>query len=87
MGGQRGWAGRDVVGESHYAEHIRRLLPSTVGEDGAELEMAAQLLPEPTNARDAKVVVVKCGGGVVGHLPREEPRACFPILTALVGQG
>jgi hypothetical protein len=85
--GQRGWAGRDVAGESHYLGHIRSLLPRSVGEDGAELEVIAQLVPEPRNAHDPTAVAVKCGGGVVGYLPREDARIYFPILAALVAQG
>jgi hypothetical protein len=85
--GQRGWAGRDVVGESHYFDHIRSLLPRSVGEDGAELEAIAQLVPEPTNIHDPMAVAIKCSGGVVGYLPREEARIYFPILAALVAKG
>jgi hypothetical protein len=84
--GQRGWAGTDVVGESHYFSHIRSLFPTNLKGDGMELELAAQLIPEPKNIHDPTAVAVRCGGGCVGYLAREQAAAYFPILSALVAE-
>jgi hypothetical protein len=84
--GQRGWADHDVVGESHYFDHIRSLLPKPDG-DESEAQTVAQLVPEPSNIHDPNAVAVKCGGGVVGYLSRDEASVYFQILSALVAQG
>lgn len=84
--GQRGWPGRDVAGESHYFDAIRRVM-GEVGEEWKEVRVTAQLLPEPTNRFDGNAVQVLVGGSVVGYLPKEDAGRYAPVLTTLVEQG
>jgi len=85
--GQRGWAGAEVAGESHYARSIRGLFGKDFKASGTEIVMTAQLIPEPHNKHDRNAVGVWVGGVQVGHLPREEAVRYAPVLSALTAQG
>ncbi|SRR6266568_417589 len=85
--GQRGWAGHEVVGEASYGPAIRRLFGDGFKADGCEIDITAQLLPEPDNRHDPNAVKVVCAGSTVGYLAREEAKLYFPVLSALVAGG
>ena len=85
--GQRGWAGHEVVGEASYGPAIRRLFGDGFKTDGCEIDVIAQLLPEPDNRHDPNAVKVMCGGFTVGYLGREEAKLYFPVLLVLVAGG
>src|SRR5689334_20310849 len=85
--GQRGWAGVEVAGESHYARAIRGLFGKNLKAGGTEIEMTAQLIPEPRNKHDLNAVGVWVGGVQVGYLPREEAARYVSVLSGLTAQG
>jgi collagen type III alpha len=85
--GQRGWAGTEVAGESHYASSIRGLFGKNFKATGTEIVVTAQLIPEPQNPHDRNAVGVWVGGSQVGHLPREEAARYAPVIAALTAQG
>jgi hypothetical protein len=85
--GQRGYAGVDVVGESHYQASIRKLFGGQLKESGTELQATAELVPEPRNEHDRNAIGVWIGGGQVGHLGREEATHYAPVVSRLVGSG
>jgi hypothetical protein len=60
----------DVVGESHYQDALAEIAgPKT--EAGVDLEVKAQLVPEPDNPTDPQAVAVYIQGRKVGHLARD----------------
>jgi hypothetical protein len=85
--GQRGWAGAEVAGESHFADAIRTLLGKDFKATGTEIVVMAQLIPEPRNDHDRNAVGVWSGGLQLGYLPREEAARYAPALSALTAQG
>jgi collagen type III alpha len=84
--GQRGWAGQDIAGESHYTDAIVKVL-GTVGDQWKEVQATAQLLPEPTNKYDRNAVQVVIGGSLVGYLPKEDAVRYAPVLAPVVDAG
>lgn len=85
--GQRGWAGVDVVGESHYGKSIRALFGKRLQPGGSEIETTVQLLPDPKNKFDRNAVGVWAGSRQLGHLSREDAARYEPVLSSLVAQG
>ncbi|MFI6072582.1 HIRAN domain-containing protein [Actinoplanes sp. NPDC051343] len=85
--GQRGWAGVDIVGESHYTDAIREVFGPEFREDGSELVTSAQLVPEPWNRHDPNAVGVWVAGRQVGYLGRDEAARYAPVLSGLVAEG
>jgi collagen type III alpha len=85
--GQRGWPAQQVAGESHHSQAIRNLFGRQYGPGGAEIEVKAQLIPEPDNPHDPNAVAVRCGGATVGYLPRDDAARYAPVFNALVAQG
>jgi hypothetical protein len=60
----------DVVGGSHYQAALAEIAgPKT--EAGVDLEVKAQLVPEPDNPTDPQAVAVYIQGRKVGHLARD----------------
>ncbi|WP_430784533.1 HIRAN domain-containing protein [Actinoplanes sp. G11-F43] len=85
--GQRGWAGMDVAGESHYVKEIRSLFGADLKKDDAELTITVRLVPDPKNRFDRNAVGVWAGSRQVGHLPRDEAARYAPVLTSMIAQG
>lgn len=85
--GQRGWPHQEVVGESNYVKEIVSLFGGKLSEDGAELTLTAQLIPEPTNRLNRNVVMVQIDGRKVGYLPREDAARYAAVLSEIVGRG
>lgn len=85
--GQRGWAGQEVAGESHYAKEIRGLFGTEYDSAGCELMLTVQLVPEPSNKHDSNAVSVQFNGTTVGYLPREDAARYVQVLSALVAEG
>lgn len=56
----------EVVGESHYQEHLRRAV------EAFGREVPAVLMPEPENEHDSCAVAVLVGGLKVGYLSRAD---------------
>ncbi|MFN3582930.1 HIRAN domain-containing protein [Phenylobacterium sp.] len=59
-----------VVGEAHYQAALDAICGGKC-EEGHELEVVAELVPEPSNPHDANAVAVFIGGRKVGYLPRD----------------
>jgi collagen type III alpha len=85
--GQRGWASVDVAGEAHYTKQLRSLFGNDFKPYGSEIEVTAQLLPEPKNKHDPNAVGVWSGRVQLGYLPREEAARYAKVLTALTERG
>jgi hypothetical protein len=85
--GQRGWAGAEVAGESHYAQQLRSLFGEDFKPSGTEIQVAVQLIPEPTNKFDGNAVGVWSGSAQWGYLPREDAARYVSVLSALVSRG
>jgi collagen type III alpha len=85
--GQRGWAGVDVVGESHYSDAIRDVFGDEFRDEGCELSTGAELVPEPWNRHDCNAVGVWIGGRQVGYLSRDDAARYAPTLSGLVDEG
>ncbi|WP_229830241.1 DUF4041 domain-containing protein [Actinoplanes ianthinogenes] len=85
--GQRGWAGTEVVGESHYSAALRALFDAKLPPGGTELTVTAQLMPEPLNKHDRNAVAVWIGSAQVGYLPRQSAAEYAPVLMGLVARG
>ena len=85
--GQRGWGRVDVAGESYHSKGIRAIVGADIKPGGVEINVDAQLVPEPANKHDPKAVGVWCGRHQLGYLPREEAARYAPILSAPTAQG
>jgi collagen type III alpha len=85
--GQRGWAGHDVVGESNYLDHVRRVIGRAHQAEGAEHLHSALLVAEPANPHDRHAVAVQIAGQTVGYLPREDAPAYSRVFQRLAAQG
>jgi hypothetical protein len=85
--GQRGWAGVEVAGESHYAKQLRSLFGTEFKPGGVEIQVTVQLVPEPANKFDGNAVGVWSGSMQLGYLPREEAARYVSVLSALVARG
>jgi len=81
----------EVVGESHYQDALATIAGGR-DEEGVELEMPAELVPEADNPFDDNAVAVMIRGRKVGHLARDEakvyrkkigrkPLACAALIT------
>jgi hypothetical protein len=85
--GQRGWCDQEVVGEASYTKEIRSLFGRSFNPEGTEIELQAQLIPEPENRYDRNAVKVAYADTTIGYLPREDAKRYFPVLSRLVAQG
>jgi len=85
--GQRGWYGSEVAGESFHSKDIEGLFRGRIPDDGATLEVDAQLVPEPTNLHDRNAVKVMVGSAHVGYLPKEVAGDYLPVLRELIAAG
>jgi hypothetical protein len=85
--GQRGYPHADIVGEASYAKAIRGLFGKDFKQDGTEIVVAAQLIPEPHNKHDRNAIGVWVDRSLVGYLPREEAARYVTVLSALTAQG
>lgn len=85
--GQRGWYRADVAGESFHSKDIEKLFSGKIPDDGATLDLVAQLVPEPTNRHDRNAVKVMIGSSHVGYLPKEIVGDYLPVLRELIVAG
>ena len=83
----QGWENFDIVGESHYGDAIRGLLPKNLGEAGDETHVQVMLVPEPENKYDRNAIAVRAETGTVGYLPKEDAATYAPVLAALKSNG
>ncbi len=75
----------EVVGESHYQDHLWAVVGG-YRRERVRCETQAVLEPEPDNAWDGNAVKVLIDGGLVGYLSREDAAAYVPGLRALLRQ-
>jgi HIRAN domain len=68
-----------VVGESFYEEAFLRVCGPKC-EHGYDLEVVAELWPEPDNPYDSAAVAVRVQGHKVGHLSREDARVYRTLI-------
>ena len=61
-----------VVGESHYQDALRALVPQCVSAVDGRPSFCAVLVPEPDNAFDRHAIAVHGPTGKVGYLARED---------------
>lgn len=80
-----GYETLEVVGESHYQEHLWRL-GGGVQTERIRCAVQAVLVPEPDNAHDRNAICVLIDGGVVGYLSREDAVVYRPGLDLLMGK-
>jgi hypothetical protein len=73
----------EVVGESHYQDHLWQLAGGLQAER-IRCAVQAVLVPEPDNPHDSNAVCVLIDDGVVGYLSREDAIAYRPGLAALM---
>lgn len=85
--GQRGWAGVDVVGESHYTKELQSLLPKPLPPDGAEALVPVTVVHDPSNKYDSNAVEIRVSSGVIGFLAREDAKRYAPALDAIQSEG
>lgn len=71
----------EVTGESHYQGALQAIAGAH-GDDAAELETKALLVPDDANPYDNKAVKVLVQGRQVGHLSREDARSYRRRLAA-----
>ena len=64
----------DVVGESHYQRELEEISGGRT-EDGVDLSVNAELVPQDDNPHDQNAVAVQVNGTIVGFLPREQAAA------------
>ena len=76
----------NVVGESHYRNAIEAVTGGPRPE-GIRMIMWATLIAEHDNPYDPKAVGVRIGGQKVGHLPREDAAAFWPLLDRIQTAG
>jgi HIRAN domain len=76
----------EVVGESHYRDAIEA---ATAGPrtEGIRTTMWATLVAEHDNPYDPHAVAVYLAGRQVGHLPREEAAAFWPLTDRISAAG
>lgn len=60
----------EIVGESHYQDALRAIA-GPEAPSGHQLEVRAQLIPEPSNPHDGNAVAVFINGQKVGYLARD----------------
>lgn len=63
----------EVVGESHY-QPVLRTLAGDHGDDAADVQTTALVVPYDSNPYDNKAVKVLIDGHEVGHLSRDDAR-------------
>lgn len=73
----------EVVGESHYQEHLWRLAGG-VQTERIRCAVQAVLVPEAANAHDRNAICVLIDDGVVGYLSREDAVVYRPGLDLLM---
>jgi len=64
----------DVVGESFYQRELAEIAGGRT-EDGVDLSVNAELVPQDDNPHDQNAVAVQVKGKIVGFLPREQAAA------------
>ena len=62
---------QEVKGESHYQDSLSKICGGRT-RDGHELDVIAELKPEPSNEFDANAVAVFVQGRQVGYLPKAQ---------------
>jgi len=73
----------EVVGESHYQDHLWHLVGGFTTEH-VRAPILALLIPEPSNPHDANAIKVVIDGGTVGYLSRDDALAYRPGLLQLI---
>jgi rubrerythrin len=73
----------EVVGESHYQDHLWHLVGGFTTEH-VRAPMLALLIPEPSNQHDPNAIKVVIDGGTVGYLSRDDALAYRPGLLQLI---
>lgn len=71
----------EVVGESHYQRALKALAGDH-GDDAADVQTTAVLVPYDSNPYDDKAVKVLIDGHEVGHLSRDDARGYRRRLAA-----
>lgn len=90
VAGTRPWIAGDgkyrleVVGESNYQKALAKICGGQ-SEDGANLFVLAELVPEPDNPHDPRAVRVDIRGLTVGYLPRESAARYRPPAPRSTG--
>jgi len=69
-----------VVGESWHQSALLALTGGRRRYGGVDLELAAELIPDPDDRFDPAAVMVVIEGQVVGHLPRAWARRLSPVV-------
>jgi len=75
----------EVVGESHYQDHLWHVAGG-FRHERVRCAVQAVLDPEPKNPHDVHAVRVLVSGGVGGYLSREDAAAYLPGLQELIRQ-
>lgn len=83
---QRG-AYLQVAGCQHHKDAIAAVLGNEHRPDGAEHDLTARLIPDPTNPHDRHAVAVHVRGRRIGYLPATEAGYYAPVLTDLTARG
>lgn len=83
-----GWAGVEVVGESFRESEIRAVIgrPIALNEE-VEINVDAQLVPEPDNPHDPSAISVRMRGQSVGYLERDVAKSYKPFIDRIVASG
>lgn len=68
-----GFEGMEVVGESYRIGNLHQIIRQYLGDvpQRGEIEVAAQLVPEPDNQNDPDAIAVYVLGLQVGYIPRD----------------
>lgn len=82
-----GEVGQEVAGESHYADHLLGLAQGLTAEGPVASLHTAQLVRDPKNRYDPNCVEVRIGGGIVGHIPRDQTAPWRAVVGYLADQG
>ena len=78
-----------IVGESHYREHLYSLINAAdqASRDEGVVDEIATLQLEPDNPYDANAIKVIIGGGIVGHIAKEQTYLVRPLVEKANSEG
>ena len=70
-----------VVGTANFQGSLLKVAGGRKTEDGANIDVTATLIPEPSNAFDKNAIAVFIGGAQVGYLAKEQAAIIAGFLS------
>ena len=81
------WFDHSVEVEDRYRPTVRSLLPKKLSDDGAELLVDAELVPELDGPQGVWSIAIRIAGRTIAHLPDDNAIAWTAVVRRVIASG